>query len=195
MTIPDKASLRAQALDHLSRLDSHPDTIETILEAFLAEFPVFSLADKVVALYWPIKGELDMTLFIDVLLGAKLDIALPVVVGDSKVLEFRLWDGKSELVSGGHGTKAPHETCKAVDPDIIVTPLLAFDRQGYRLGRGGGYYDATLSHCRAKKDKLIAVGLGQDAQLCLFPLPREDHDEPLDLVITETRTYRFNEKA
>lgn len=188
----DKASLRAQALEHMQRLDPHPDTIEAILEAFLAEFPVFSLADKTIGLYWPIKHELDTSLFIDVLLGAKIAVALPAVT-DGKILEFRLWDGKSELVNGGHGTKAPNETCEKVSPDLIIAPLLAFDRSGYRLGRGGGYYDASLSHYRGKNGNVVAVGLAQDAQFCLFPLPREDHDEKLDLVITESRTYRFDE--
>ena len=69
-------------------------------------------------------------------------------------------------------------------------PLLAFDRRGHRLGYGEGYYDATLADLRARK-KVIAVGLAYAQQAILFNLPAEDHDQPLDWIITPQIAQRY----
>ena len=70
-----------------------------------------------------------------------------------------------------------------VEPDVLLVPLLAFDRAGYRLGYGGGYYDRTLAALRAKK-RILAVGLAFAVQE-VAQVPHEDFDERLDFVLTE----------
>ena len=71
-----------------------------------------------------------------------------------------------------------------IDPEVLIVPLLAFDRQGYRLGYGGGYYDRTLERLRARHP-VIAVGFAFAAQE-VDAVPTEPTDEPLDLIVTET---------
>ena len=81
---------------------------------------------------------------------------------------------------------APPEQAPEVLPDVLLVPLLAFDRAGYRLGYGGGFYDLTLAKLRAIK-KVTAVGVAYHAQL-VDQVPRAPHDAPLDYVMTEEET-------
>jgi 5-formyltetrahydrofolate cyclo-ligase len=76
-----------------------------------------------------------------------------------------------------------------VFPDILIVPLLAFDRRGYRLGYGGGYYDRTIARLRAMKP-VTAVGLAFAAQQ-IDQVPTTPRDERLDLVLTEGGTFDF----
>ena len=78
----------------------------------------------------------------------------------------------------------------ALLPDILLIPFLSFDRYGYRLGQGGGYYDATLAHLREEKD-ILAIGMGYAQQAVLFKLPAEDHDQKMDMVITPQNVHDF----
>ena len=71
------------------------------------------------------------------------------------------------------------------DGGLIIVPALAFDRSGYRMGQGGGYYDRYLSVRR-----LYSVGIGRDCLLC-DRVAREAHDEPVDCLVTESAVYRF----
>ncbi len=68
-------------------------------------------------------------------------------------------------------------------PDLLFVPLAAFDRRGHRIGYGAGFYDRTLAALRAEKE-VAAIGLAYAAQEVLF-VPADDHDEPLDMVVTE----------
>ena len=72
----------------------------------------------------------------------------------------------------------------AVDPDVVLCPLLAFDRTGHRLGYGGGFYDRTLARLRALKP-VVAIGLAYDEQR-VDAVPHLDYDERLDWVLTPT---------
>ena len=65
----------------------------------------------------------------------------------------------------------------------VGVPLAAFDRRGHRIGYGAGFYDRTLAFLRAEKE-VAAIGLAYAAQEVLF-VPADDHDEPLDMVVTE----------
>jgi len=74
-----------------------------------------------------------------------------------------------------------------IPPDVLLVPMLAFDRQGYRLGYGGGFYDRTLEKLRAFK-KVWAVGVAYAAQE-VDAVPRGAHDAPLDYVMTEQEIF------
>ncbi|HRK70492.1 MAG TPA: 5-formyltetrahydrofolate cyclo-ligase [Micropepsaceae bacterium] len=152
--------------------------------------PALSLpAGSAVAGYAPLKSEIDPTLLLERLHKANHRIALPVVEGDNVPLSFRLWRPGDKLVAGPFGTRTTSES-QIIEPALVLVPLVAFDAKGHRLGRGGGYYDRTLTELRAR-GSVLAVGLAFDCQRH-EDLPVEDHDEALDAVVTERQLYRFS---
>lgn len=147
---------------------------------------------NVVGVYWPKGRELDSTVLIEEILKKKAKVALPVIEEDSRVLKFARWHEGIELVKGAFDVAHPviNKKTKWLKPDIFIVPLLAFDRRGYRLGYGGGYFDATLSAYKEKKN-ITVVGLGYAKQACLFNLPVDGHDVKMDWIITEQGATRF----
>lgn len=144
--------------------------------------------DAIVAAYWPIRDEIDSKpLLIHLMDHLRQTVALPVVMGDELPLMFRQWESDAPLFEAGFGALAPSETAPVVVPDMIIIPLLAYDEHGTRLGYGRGYYDRTIA---AMVKKPTIVGYAFSAQE-LSDIPREDHDYPLDYLITETGVRRF----
>lgn len=117
----------------------------------------------VVAGYWPMADELDPRPLMLRLAEAGCRLALPVVVERGHRLAFRAWTPGDELEPGDHGTFHPFATAPALVPAVVLVPLLAFDRQGFRLGYGGGYYDRTLESLRAKAH-VRTIGIALAAQ-------------------------------
>lgn len=112
-------------------------------------------------------------------------LALPVMQGRGKPLLMRAWTPGDAMNAAAWGIAEPMDDKPAVDPDILLVPLLAFDARGYRLGYGGGFYDRTLAAraaLPASKPRVIGVGYGLAAIASIHPLP---HDIPMDVVITE----------
>ncbi len=109
-------------------------------------------------------------------------IGLPVMVGKGKPLDFRAWSPSVPLVARMWGIREPDETAHLVEPDVLLVPLLAFDRSGHRLGYGGGFYDRTLRRLRSLKP-VVAVGLAYASQE-VDAVPHLDYDERLDWVLT-----------
>jgi 5-formyltetrahydrofolate cyclo-ligase len=107
---------------------------------------------------------------------------LPVVLR-GEPLVFRAWKPGEALIRGVLDIPVPPEDAPVVVPDVLFVPLLAFDRTGYRVGYGGGYYDRTLNALRAQKP-ILAVGLAFAVQE-VEAVPREAFDERLDYVLTE----------
>lgn len=108
---------------------------------------------------------------------------LPVVTPLGNPLIFRAWNPGDALVARVWGILEPADTAPIVEPDVLLVPLLAFDRCGGRLGYGGGYYDRTIARLRSLKP-VIVIGLGFSAQE-LEQVPCDLHDERLDWVLTE----------
>ena len=121
---------------------------------------------------------------------------MPIVQKDSKELLFANCDESTKMEKGAFDIVQPKidEDTEFLKPDIVVVPLLAFDRRGHRLGYGGGYYDATLSALRLEKE-IITIGWGYSQQAVLFNLPAESHDQPLDYVITPKGVHSFVNQA
>lgn len=111
--------------------------------------------------------------------------ALPVVLGEGLPLSFRAWAPGEKLVPGVWDIPIP-EKAEEVFPDVLLVPGLLFDRAGYRLGYGGGFYDRTLVKLRAFKT-VVAIGVGYAAQV-VDHVPRADYDQPLDFIMTEEET-------
>lgn len=159
------------ALDHLHRL-------------------LTERAPGMLAFYWPIYAEIDCRPLMLRLLTAGWRACLPAVVDRAQALEFREWTPDSRMAPDVHGiatvAKGP-----AVLPDVLLLPVNAFDREGYRLGYGGGYFDRTLAILVPRP---YAVGVG-------FDLARVDsigphaHDCALDVVVTESGIETFSAPA
>jgi 5-formyltetrahydrofolate cyclo-ligase len=113
--------------------------------------------------------------------GEGFRLALPAMQGKGKPLAFRAWTPGDAMDSGVWGIAEPKADKAALEPDILIVPLLAFDRRGWRLGYGGGYYDRTLKELRARK-AIVAVGLAHDEQE-VDAVPHLDYDQRLDWVL------------
>ena len=108
-------------------------------------------------------------------------LALQVMQGKAKLLLFRAWTPGDAMDSGVWGIAEPKADKAVLEPDILLVPLLAFDRRGWRLGYGGGYYDRTLRDLRARK-AVVAVGIGLDEQE-VDAVPHLDYYQRLDWVL------------
>jgi 5-formyltetrahydrofolate cyclo-ligase len=120
--------------------------------------------------------------------GADILLALPVVEGKGRPLVFRAWAPGDAMDKGVWGIPQPKADKPVLEPDILLVPLLAFDRRGGRLGYGGGFYDRTLAGLRARKP-IAAVGLAYDEQQ-VDAVPHLDYDERLDWVLTPSGPIR-----
>ena len=136
----------------------------------------------------PYLSEIDTRPLLTLLAAQGLVTSVPVVVRDEWPLEFRTWAPGDPTVAGRWGIPVPPEGTGVVDPDILLVPMLAYDRLGYRLGYGGGFYDRTLEKLRAKKP-VTAIGVAYSAQE-VDEVVRGEHDQPLDWVLTEKGPFR-----
>ena len=186
-----KAALRIRARAARALLDSgeRADAAELAARHF---FNAIALdPSDVVAVYWRIRDELDCQPILVKLMDSGQKVVLPVVMGPEEPLDLRVWEQGASLYEAGFGTLAPSDLAPRAEPDVVVMPLLAYDRLGTRLGYGGGYYDRTLASMK-KRPRLI--GLAFSAQE-LDRIPREAHDVPLDAVVTEAGVRHFGPSA
>lgn len=141
-------------------------------------------AGKVLAGYVAMRGEIDPLAALGRHRGP---LCLPVVTGRAEALRFRAWQPGAGLVGGAFNTREP-EAGDWLVPEVLVVPLVAFDRHGQRLGYGAGHYDRTLAGLRAA-GPVTAIGFAWAAQE-VPQLPAEPTDQPLDLIVTETEVIR-----
>jgi 5-formyltetrahydrofolate cyclo-ligase len=183
MSVEDcKAKLRGEAI---ARRDALPaDARRVAAEAIAARpFPVPVAVGAVVSGFMPMKSEINPLPLMEKLVGQGAQLALPVVAGRGKPLLMRAWEFEAPLVRGQWGIREPKPGAPAVEPDILLVPLLIFDRAGHRLGYGAGYYDLTIAQLRACKT-VTAIGIAFAAQE-VPAIPSTPRDERLDLVLTE----------
>ena len=177
-----KAALRR---DVVARRDALPAVTRTATAEILATrpFPLPVAAGMVVSAFMPLKNELDPLPLMRKLADEGVRFVLPVVIGRGKPLVMREWAFGEPLVQGGWGIREPASTAATADPDILLVPMVAFDRTGHRIGYGAGYFDMTITQLRARK-QVVAVGLAFAAQE-IPAVPATPRDARLDLVLTE----------
>lgn len=180
-----KAALRRKAM---ARRDTSANREDAQLAAELLTAFLTSYRGAVVAGYLPIRSEIDPQPAMAAM-AAHGPVGVPVITGRGEALRFRAWDPKGELVAGDLGTLQPGSG-DWLEPEILIVPLVAFDRSGGRLGYGGGFYDRTLARLRAGGGRVLAVGFAYAAQE-LPDLPAETHDQPLDALVTEAEVLTF----
>lgn len=147
-------------------------------------FPVALTADcNIISAFYPYQSEIDTRPLLGKLAGEGWTTALPVVTKIGQPLFFRRWFPGEPTVPGKWDIPRPPDDAPVVEPNVLLVPLLAFDRKGYRLGYGGGFYDRTLEGLRAKK-RVIAIGVAYAAQE-VAAVPVDEHDQLLNFVMTE----------
>jgi 5-formyltetrahydrofolate cyclo-ligase len=178
----EKARLRRDAA---ARRDALPaDARMAAAEAIAARaFPLAVAPGTLVSGFMPLKSEISPLPLMHKLADNGAKLALPRIVGRGSPLSMRAWEFGAPLDRGQWSIREPKPDAPVVEPDILLVPLLAFDRAGYRIGYGAGYYDRTIASLRALKH-VTAVGIAFAAQE-VPEIPKTPGDERLDLVLTE----------
>lgn len=188
MREPGKAELRSQIRARLAALDPSSRTGESSrIRERLTDLEAWRVA-RTVLLFSPLRDEPDLWPLVDEALASGRQVALPVFDSASGTYAARqIVHPERDLVPGRFGVREPGPDCLPVPLaalDLIVVPGLAFTKEGWRLGRGGGFYDRLL-----KASPAVRCGVGRDEQL-IVRLPTEPHDAQLDFVLTPSCTHR-----
>jgi 5-formyltetrahydrofolate cyclo-ligase len=183
-----KASLRRDAV---ARRDALPaGQRQTAAETIAArKFPLTITSTTIVSGFMPLKSEINPLPLMKKLAEGGATLALPVVAGRGKPLIMRAWRWGEPLDEGVWGIREPKPEAPEVEPDILLVPLLAFDRAGNRIGYGAGYYDMTIARLRARKP-ITAIGIAFAIQE-VPAVPATERDERLDLVLTENEVIEI----
>jgi 5,10-methenyltetrahydrofolate synthetase len=186
---PDLKAWRRSERQRLiaARVALSPSDLETRrlrIDRFLElSFP--GLANSRLAFCWPIKGEYDARHFARTLRDRGALTALPVVVAPRTPLVFREWHPGVELAHGSLDIPYPANS-SAVTPSGVLLPMNGWDKQGYRLGYGGGFFDRTLASLK-KKPIVIGIAYEMARMETIYP---QSWDIPVDYVVTEAGVYR-----
>jgi 5-formyltetrahydrofolate cyclo-ligase len=178
-----KAALRRQALERRRALDP---AVRPAFAVRLAEIGLDCARrwhPRVVAAFASLSDEPDTSALLAALQRAGFPTALPVALGRGEPLIFRAWRTGEPLVTGAMGVREPGASASVVDPDLLFTPLAAFDRRGNRVGYGAGHYDRTLAQLRARG---LVRAVGVAFSVAEVPAaPAQAHDQRLDFILTE----------
>lgn len=185
MSLPDlKSALRSKAMQVRDEIHAKlGDSADAIIAA-----RGLQISGHIVSGFHPYKTEISTLALLGRLSREGRQTALPVVQGKGLPLIFRRWVPGEGLISGLWGIQIPPESEPIVEPDVVLVPMLAFDRKGYRLGYGGGFYDRTLAELRAKK-AVTAIGIAYHGQ-GVEEVPHDELDQRLDYIMTERETFR-----
>jgi 5-formyltetrahydrofolate cyclo-ligase len=191
MAMNDKERLRLEARARRKQLArALPDYADYIAAQYADRFDDFDFAsDAVVAGYWPFREEADPRPLMQALAAKGHPLVLPRISRRTAPLEFRRWIEGDPMRPNAFEIAEPLASAEIMTPSIVLVPMLSFDVAGYRLGYGGGYYDRTLTLLRAER-KIIAIGIAYAGQE-VPDVPRRDHDEPLDAIVTEKGMRKF----
>lgn len=176
----NRAALRRTALLARESMtdEAHAQACASIashLAALLSNHPPSTLG-----FCWPMRKEFDCRSLVARLLAAGWRACLPVAQIPAAAMPFRAWTPEAAMTTDRYGIPVPAEG-ELLVPDIVLLPLVAFDRQGYRLGYGGGHFDRTLA---ALVPRPFAIGVGFECSR-FDSIGPEPHDMPLDAVVTE----------
>ena len=180
----DKTALRVSLRALRRRLaDEVPDVAERAARRLpLSRFSRFTT----VAAYCPQGSEVDPGPTLHAILdfnGGRATAALPVAADRDAPLTFRQWRPEDPLTPDAFGIPSPAASAPEVFPNLVITPLLGFDRKGGRLGQGAGHYDRTLAKLR-KVRPVFVLGLAFAGQE-VAEIPTDRHDQRLDAILTE----------
>ena len=145
---------------------------------------------KSIGAYYPIGSEVKTFDIIKHSIDNKKEVGLPRVIDCTKIEFFKIIEDSFEKIKftkGKYGIFENSMSSTSIDQmDLLIIPGIAFDLQGNRIGYGKGYYDRLLSSRKAK----YIIGLAYEAQV-INEIPKNDHDIPVNIIITEKRTIRI----
>ncbi len=141
--------------------------------------------------YVPIRSECNCLPLMEKLRALGMRIALPLILGDEQPLKFKEWLDGTDLVPGDFNIPTTPDNAPEVRPDVLLVPLLAFDKLGRRTGYGKGHYDRTLADLR-NNAKVAAIGVAFDIQE-VPEVPCDEYDQRLDWIITPSGLRKCGE--
>ena len=157
-----------------------------IMRKFLNYFVIDS--DDIVGVYWPINSEIDTRPLISYLIRKKIKICLPVI--ENKAMSFKLWMPHEKLHYSKLKFYSPSSNSQTITPKIIVTPALAVDQEGNRIGYGKGYYDKYYKNNKSS----MYIGYVYKEQI-LKELPFGKHDLKLNAIVSDNFVKIIDKKV
>jgi len=158
--------------------------------AYLTQWLVGPIENKtkrlILAAYWPLAEEPDVTPILHALVQAGHTVVLPVVAQRAAPLEFHRWLPEASMITGNFGVMEPERT-QAMQPEILLIPTLGYTKRGDRLGYGGGYYDRTLAEMQNNQHSPLTIGIGWSEGLLTNKCPDyqpQAHDMPLRAILS-----------
>jgi 5-formyltetrahydrofolate cyclo-ligase len=176
---------RARTAANAQRLQAHK-TLGERAGLMLAQHELPVIRKEAIASvsgFYPYQAEINVLPLLARLVSEGWRTALPIVMAKGAPLTFRAWAPGEPTGRGIWDIHIPLETADELQPDVLLVPMLAFDRRGYRLGYGGGFYDRTLAELRKLKP-VVAIGVAYALQE-MDEIPAAPYDEPLDWILTE----------
>ena len=149
---------------------------------------------KNIAVYWAMGGELDLDDWVQAALKRGANVYLPYIEPRSLRLWFTPYPRKAQRAERKRGQSSLHvpqfrgKKIRAERLHKMLIPIVGIDRDGIRLGQGGGYYDCTLNACRTRRPQTVAVGFACQQ---IDRLPREAHDIRTDYFVSERGIQKF----
>ena len=173
-----KSKLRKQIIR--IRETNNKKNIQIDFNQILKTFKKEKITKGIIGGYYPVNFEVDDLMLLKKLEKKKFDISLPVIKKKFQ-MNFYKWSFTDLLKINKYGIPEP-ETKNIVYPDVLLIPLVAFDKNLNRLGYGGGYYDRLIKKL-SKKKKIIKIGLAFSFQK-INKVPTNAYDQKLDYIVT-----------
>ena len=184
-----KAMLRSQALACRNALGDAARAAASDSIAERAGEILASVRPNSVSLYLPIGSECETGSLIARAASIGAEIGLPTIIDETRIV-FRRYQPGDALVAGKFGTSAPLARAPLMRPEVIVMPLVAFDRNGTRLGYGRGHYDRAINTMREAGQRPKLLGIAFSVQE-VGTIPVEPHDVGPDWIVTEKGSLAF----
>ena len=178
----EKQVFRRAATKTRKRLFEQQTQADTAIAAHAAAL-LEQFGRGIYAAYLPIRSELSPLPLIARLADLSVQTAMPITPAPGNPLDFRLWAPGDMLEDGPYDTKQPAAKAPVCVPDVILTPMLAFDSGCWRLGYGGGFYDRSIGGLRQHGHAVTAIGIAFSGQQ-IEQVPTGPYDMALDAVLT-----------
>lgn len=188
--VGEKARLRGERLAARDALTQDERYTKSLAMCVCGAARIDFKPGAVISGFMPIRSEADVRPLMEALRRKGAGLALPVVLSRETIV-FRAFEADVPLVNTGFGTTGPGDDAQVLDPDILLVPLAAFDRQGHRIGYGAGHYDRAVARLREKGRDPVLIGVAFDCQE-VGSVPAEPHDVPLHAILTESGLRRVS---